>query len=157
MNDRTQPSGPVVEVETAMVAIRRRQTRRTFARTAAAEHPNRVSETGALFGILDLLDGAHRPVAMSEVIGMLDIDQPRASKLVTQGVGRGLIRRHADQQDGRRSLLTLTESGASVVEHAHRDRRSRFAAAMATWTDKERAEFADLLTRFVVGLGSADH
>ena len=79
----------------------------------------------------------------------LGVDQPRASRLVGAVVTAGLLRREADQGDGRRAHLVLTPAGRSHLETVHEFRRARFAAAMADWTATERATFADLLTRFV--------
>lgn len=139
------------EVEAAMVAIRRRQTRRTIAGASGVEVPER----GALFGVLDLLEDATRAgqdLALGAVAEGLGVDQPRASKLVADAVGRGLVRRHADQHDGRRTLLRLTDAGSAVVEQAHHARRATFATAMTDWSATDRAQFARLLTRFVADL-----
>jgi hypothetical protein len=66
----------------------------------------------------------------------------------------GLVRREADQADGRRALLVRTERGNALSEELHRFRRSVFATAMSDWTDADRAAFARLLTRFVESLAS---
>ncbi len=149
-------------VEAAMVAIRRRQNRRAIARTSSGVE---VAERGALFGVLDLIEEAQqagRAIALGEIAEGLGIDQPRASKLVADAVRRGLVRRHADQRDGRRTLLRSTGAGAEVVAHAHHARRSAFAAAMADWSATDRDQFAVLVTRFVADLNrpsppAADH
>jgi DNA-binding MarR family transcriptional regulator len=64
-------------------------------------------------------------------------------------VEAGLVRREADQTDGRRSCLVLTDEGSAALEQAHRARQAAFATAMEGWSAAERAEFARLLTRFV--------
>jgi DNA-binding MarR family transcriptional regulator len=71
---------------------------------------------------------------------------------VAAAVTDGLLFREADQADGRRPRLVLTPAGRARVETVRRFRRERFAAATESWTDSERAAFADLLTRFVAGL-----
>ncbi len=144
-----------------MVAIRRRQSRRAVARLGGV--------TGQAFDVLDVIDGAG-PATVGSVAGSatvgsvagsatvgsvalaLGVDQPRASKLVTAAVDAGWVCRRADQADGRRSVLVLTDAGRDAVEQAHRSRRAVFADAMTAWTDEERGEFARLLTRFVAGL-----
>lgn len=133
----------VERIERAMVTIRRRQRRRTLAR--------RSGVSGQAFDVLDALESG-QAVTVSDIAHVLGVDQPRASKLVTAAVAEGLVRREADQSDGRRSTLVLTEAGRAVVAAAHRTRRTAFAAAMAEWTAAERAEFARLLTRFVEAL-----
>lgn len=135
----------IADIERAMVAIRRRQSRRALARTQGAAGPEH--------DVLDVIEGAGGArVTVSTVAEALGVDQPRASRLVAAAVGAGLVRREADQSDGRRSWLVLTEAGTAALERAHRSRRAAFAAATAGWTEEERAQFARLLTRFVGGM-----
>jgi DNA-binding MarR family transcriptional regulator len=131
----------IAAIERAMVAIRRRQSRRALARLQGAAGPE--------YDVLDVIEGAGEPVTVSTVAGALSVDQPRASRLVAAAVAAGLVRREADQADGRRAWLVLTEAGAAALEQAHRGRQAAFGAAVADWSDAERAEFARLLTRFV--------
>jgi DNA-binding MarR family transcriptional regulator len=105
--------------------------------------------------VLDAIEAAEQagtPATVSGVAAALNVDQPRASKLVAAAVEAGLVRREADQADGRRALLVRTERGNTLSEELHRFRRSIFATAMSDWTDPDRAAFARLLTRFVESL-----
>jgi DNA-binding MarR family transcriptional regulator len=136
---------PVAAVEAAMIAIRRRQTRRTFAVQSGGPDP--VQE------VLDAIEAAEPdPLGVNGVAAALGVDQPRASKLVAAAVAAGLVRREADQADGRRTNLVLTAAGRSQLDAVHTYRRDRFAAAMEDWTRDERTDFAALLTRFVAAL-----
>ncbi|GAA1538977.1 MarR family winged helix-turn-helix transcriptional regulator [Kribbella lupini] len=132
---------PVAEVEAAMIAVRRRQTRRVFAGEAGGDASQQV---------LDALEAA--PLGVNGIAEALGVDQPRASKLVAAAVAAGLVRREADQRDGRRTVLLLTDAGHARLAEAHAYRQARFAAAMETWSAEERKTFADLLTRFVSAL-----
>ncbi|WP_330229524.1 MarR family winged helix-turn-helix transcriptional regulator [Nocardia sp. NBC_00508] len=131
-----------IAVETAMVRIRRRQTRGALSDGAIPV---------AVFRVLDAVaDGAADTVG--ELAPTLGIDQPRASRLVAQAVSSGLLERVADQRDGRRAVLRLTSAGQDAVAAARTGRRKAMAAAMAGWTAAERADFARLLERFVDAL-----
>lgn len=99
--------------------------------------------------MLDVIEGAREPVTVTAIAEVLSVDQPRASRLVAAAVAAGLVNREADQADGRRSHLVLTDAGRAALEQAHRARQGAFAAAMEDWSAAERAEFARLLTRFV--------
>lgn len=134
---------PVVAVERAMVAIRRRQTRRALSRHLPVDP--------AVFGVLDAVDD-NGPCSVTELAPALGVDQPRASRLVARAVDEGLLARQADQADGRRTLLVLTTSGRRQVDAAHAARQRVFAEAMADWTADDRATFARLLTAFIAGL-----
>jgi DNA-binding MarR family transcriptional regulator len=148
-------------IEAGMVAVRRRQTRRALAREQEQqqhrpEQPHRELERDlALFDVVDVVEGGEldgRAVTVTDIAAALDVAQPRASKLVAAAVDAGLIRREADQRDGRRALLIRTVAGRELCDRVHRSRRRRFARATEDWTAAERAAFAQLLTRFVAGL-----
>lgn len=137
---------PVAAVETAMVAIRRRQMLRFFARQAGVQ-----DDSGQQ--VIDAIEAAGaEPIGVNGVAEAIGVDQPRASKLVATAVAAGLVRREADQLDGRRTNLVLTEAGRERLERVHTFRRRKFAAAMDDWSETERETFAVLLTRFVAGL-----
>ncbi|MFI5910225.1 MarR family winged helix-turn-helix transcriptional regulator [Dactylosporangium sp. NPDC051541] len=156
-SERVHDDEHVKAVERAMVAIRRSQTRRALTRLAEqrddAEHAGVVGN--AAVDVLDAIAAAEQagtPATVSGVAATLNVDQPRASKLVAAAVEAGLVRREADQADGRRTALVRTERGNALFEEMHRFRRSIFAAAMSDWPDADRAAFARLLTRFVESL-----
>jgi DNA-binding MarR family transcriptional regulator len=153
-------------VERAMVAIRRSQNRRTLARLAAARPDARPGggrgtaadgASGAGADVLDIIEEAEeagRRATVTSVAAALNIDQPRASKLVAAAVAAGLVQREADQADGRRALLVRTPAGRRLSAEIHAFRRQVCAEAMAGWPGADRAEFARLLTSFVESLGT---
>ncbi|HVW42365.1 MAG TPA: MarR family winged helix-turn-helix transcriptional regulator [Amycolatopsis sp.] len=152
-------------VERAMVALRRSQSRRTLARLAARQPAGSggdrgTAATAASGGGVEVLDAveeaeeAVRPATVTSVAIALGIDQPRASKLVAAAVTAGLVRREADQADGRRALLVRTPAGRRLSAEVHAFRRQVADQAMADWPVGDRAEFARLLTRFVESLGA---
>jgi DNA-binding MarR family transcriptional regulator len=137
---------PVAEVEAAMVAIRRRQTKRMLARAAGL-----ADDSGQQ--VIDAIEAAGpEPLGVNGIAEALGVDQPRASKLVAAAVAAGLVRREADQLDGRRTNLALTRAGHDRLAAVHTLRRARFAEAMTDWPDADKQTFAVLLTRFVTNL-----
>jgi DNA-binding MarR family transcriptional regulator len=156
----------VEAVERAMVAIRRSQNRRTLARLVAARQGARPGDGrrtatdgagGAVADVLDVIEEAEEAggqATVTSVAAALSIDQPRASKLVAATVAAGLVRREADQADGRRALLVRTPAGQRLSAEAHAFRREVFSEAMADWPAADRAEFARLLARFVESLAT---
>jgi DNA-binding MarR family transcriptional regulator len=142
---------PADVIERAFITVRRRQTRRSLAQLA------RTSLPPASFDVLDVIEAAEQAGTIATVSSLaeaLHIDQPRASKLVALAVEVGLVRREADQADGRRSRLVRTAAGRRASERVHRFRRGVFARAMAEWSAHERAQFAAFLDRFVSALES---
>jgi len=144
---------PEDAVERALVAIRRRQSRRVLA--AGARRQGFSADLIATAEILDAIDddaatGPERTV--TGIAQRLRMDQPRASRLVAKTIADGLLERTADQRDGRRSLLTLTAAGHRQLDGIRANGRFQAGQAMADWTAGERDAFADLLTRFVSAL-----
>lgn len=109
------------------------------------------SGTGARFGgpawvrMLEALAAASEPLSVSELGAAIGVDQPRASRLVQQGVQRGLVQREADPQDARRTRVALTEAGRRIATAARGERRQALSRALEAFSDAERAELARLL------------
>jgi DNA-binding MarR family transcriptional regulator len=137
---------PVQEVERAMIAIRRSQSRRVLSRQADVD-PNSV----AVLDVIEECEQAGEPCMVASVRTALSVDQPRASRLVAKAVEDGFVRRDADQRDGRKALLRMTNAGRAALDQVHGVRRQRFAEAMAGWSAREQETFAKLLSRFMDG------
>jgi DNA-binding MarR family transcriptional regulator len=148
----------VAAIERAMVAMRRSWSRRSLQRRAAAARPE--GGTGAAAGVgageaaafqvLDAIESGG-PLTVNGVADALGVDQPRASRLVARAVEAGLVRRGADPDDGRRSVLALTPRGTRVLADGHRVRRAAVEAALAGWSGEDRETFARLLRAYVSG------
>ncbi|WP_240506967.1 MarR family winged helix-turn-helix transcriptional regulator [Thermoactinospora rubra] len=146
----------VAEIEAAVVALRRSQRRRALARLAR-DRGARPELPEAVFELLDAVEAAEREGAaptVTEAADALGVDQPRSSRLAAQALQSGLLRRVADQRDGRRSLLALTPRGREALARIREFRRGVIAEATAGWPAEDRAALARLLTRFVRDFGS---
>lgn len=145
----------VAAIERAMVTMRRSWSRRTLQRRAGDGTAAAIGGTGAAaFQLLDAIEAAADGGEVMTVNGVADalgVDQPRASRLVAAAVEAGLVRRGADPEDGRRSVLTLTLRGARVLAEGHRTRRAAVEAALAGWPAEDRTTFARLLSAYVAG------
>jgi DNA-binding MarR family transcriptional regulator len=147
----------VAAIEQAMVAMRRSWSRRSLQRRAAAARPAGgggreagATAEAAAFQVLDAIESSG-PLTVNGVADALGVDQPRASRLAARAVDAGLVRRGADPDDGRRSILALTPRGARVLADGHRTRRAAVEAALAGWPDQDRETFARLLRAYVTG------
>jgi DNA-binding MarR family transcriptional regulator len=144
----------VAAIEQAMVAMRRSWSRRSLQRRAAAAGSVGAAGAGAAeaaaFQVLDAIESGGA-LTVNGVADALGVDQPRGSRLVARAVEAGLVRRGADPDDGRRSVLALTPRGARVLAEGHRARRAAVEAALAGWPDEDRETFARLLRAYVSG------
>lgn len=97
--------------------------------------------------LLEALVAASGPLSVGEIAEAVGVDQPRASRLVQQGVESGFLQREADPDDARRTRVALTEHGASIARTFRGERRDAVATALEGFTDAERADLAGLLTK----------
>ncbi|MGH1525024.1 MarR family winged helix-turn-helix transcriptional regulator [Leifsonia sp. L25] len=94
-------------------------------------------------------DAEGRQLSVSSLATAIGVDQPRASRLVQEGVERGLVRRVPDPSDARRALIQLTSAGRSQLGEVQDHRRSAVETALASFTPEEARTFAELFARFV--------
>jgi len=140
-------------IESALITIRRR----AIPKAATAKDDGERARSGVqpLLDALEQADALGVPATVGALARLLGLDQSRASKIASVAIEFGLVRRAADQSDGRRSLLRLTRAGEKQLAQAHKMRQAVFETAMADWSQRQRAEFARLLTKFVADLDAS--
>ena len=74
-----------------------------------------------------------------ELARRLRLEKSTVSRLVTNVVGRGWVRREAADGDGRGVLLVLTEAGATAATQQAGTRRDRLTALLDRIPDEQRA------------------
>lgn len=97
--------------------------------------------------LLIALAQAGEPLGVSAIGDAIGVDQPRASRLVSQGVELGLLRREADPDDARRTLIALTDKGRAISTRFRGAQRESVEMALDGFSDEERALLAQLLSR----------
>lgn len=97
--------------------------------------------------MLEVLASASDPLSVSEIGEAIGVDQPRASRLVQQGVELGLLAREADPSDARRTRILLTAEGWRLAQRTRGQRREAVGEALADFSEAERLELARLLTK----------
>ncbi|MFF5624541.1 MarR family winged helix-turn-helix transcriptional regulator [Microbacterium sp. LWH10-1.2] len=103
--------------------------------------------------MLEALAAASAPLSVSDLGAAIGVDQPRASRLVQQGVAHDLVRREADPDDARRTRIALTDEGRRLARGMRGERREVLGKALAAFTDDERAELARLLNKLADNWG----
>ena len=71
--------------------------------------------------MLEALAAASAPLSVSDLGAAIGVDQPRASRLVQQGVAHGFVRREADPDDARRTRIALTDDCLLYTSPSPRD------------------------------------
>ena len=92
---------------------------------------------------------------LSALALQLGVDGSVASRQVAILERSGLITRRPDPQDGRASLLGLSEAGRAVLAHTRQVRSEWAVAALADWTDDEAELLGRLIERLSADLSAA--
>ena len=91
------------------------------------------------------------PLRITDLAAAVHSDPSTVSRQVATLVGMGLLERRADPDDGRATLLAVTDAGTALLGRARQRRDERIAAITEPWEPAEREQFADLLDRFAHG------
>lgn len=99
--------------------------------------------------VLNVVAEAAGEITVGAVARELGIDQSVASRMITDCIGHGYLRRAASQEDGRRTVLHLTADGESLRRRFAAEQRRAFEHITHDWSVEERLQFARLLLRYV--------
>jgi DNA-binding MarR family transcriptional regulator len=110
----------------------------------------------ALTAITRIGNGMDSGVPRAATIGLLaeemNIDPSRASRIASDLIGRGFLRREAVQDDGRKTVLVLTDLAISVFS-GFRDRKwDKLLDLFKDWNDEDIIRFSSLFGRYCDGL-----
>lgn len=102
------------------------------------------------YDVLYTLSKCRKPIRLSELNRRVLLSQPALSRMVDRLVERGLVRREADESDGRGILLGLTEEGRAQQRRTGRPHAVGVARAMKeAYGDDELVELRDLCLKLV--------
>ncbi|WP_157250587.1 MarR family winged helix-turn-helix transcriptional regulator [Nonomuraea typhae] len=93
-------------------------------------------------------------VTVGMVAEVMGVDPSVASRMVSDNIKAGYLRRAASQEDGRRTVLELTAEGGDLMRRFRRHQREAFEYITADWTRQERLEFARLMLKYVSSLAA---
>jgi DNA-binding MarR family transcriptional regulator len=95
------------------------------------------------------------PLRQGALADMLHADPSTVSRHVAALVEQGLVRRVADESDGRASRLVVTDAGRAALEALCTEREIHLARAIAHWSDDDVATFSTLLGRLLDDLSAS--
>ncbi|MFD4183464.1 MarR family winged helix-turn-helix transcriptional regulator [Rhodococcus sp. NPDC058514] len=90
----------------------------------------------ALLGVLGGLATVGK-CRQTELAAILCLSQSSLSRQIAELVDAGLVERHADPEDGRASLVRLTESGAELLRTNRKLRADRLHDLLGDWSQDE--------------------
>lgn len=149
-----EAAAAIVRIDATMQRIRRSIAKREFVAEVLKE-----MDGGIDLQLLDVMGAvshwfpenpgdASREVTVGTVAERLGVDPSRASRLVSEVVDKGYIRRVASQKDSRRIVLEATERGWAFGEEFRRRKGEALIRALRTWTADELVTFSRLLERY---------
>jgi DNA-binding MarR family transcriptional regulator len=95
-------------------------------------------------------------VMVATVAERLNIDPSRASRLVSEMVDQGFVRRAVSQADARRTIIELTGRGQAIVDAVRAYKFLVMGDFLAGWDPRELAAFVPMLDRFAAWIDSIE-
>jgi DNA-binding MarR family transcriptional regulator len=105
----------------------------------------RMERTGQQ--ILAVLTNNESPMRVSAIADAVHVEGPHATRQVQRLEADGFVRRVADPDDRRASLITITPEGASAVRRLRSTVAGWMGQALAGWDEADVAELARLMER----------
>jgi DNA-binding MarR family transcriptional regulator len=92
---------------------------------------------------------------LGDIAEAMKLDASTVSRHVQQLGDRGFIERGPDPEDGRASIISLTDEGSAGLTSSFEQRRDILAEAITDWNDEDRELLRAQLIRLATALG--DH
>jgi DNA-binding MarR family transcriptional regulator len=94
------------------------------------------------------------PLRQSALADLVHADRSTVSRHVTALVEQGLVRRDADDSDGRASVLVVTDAGRAQLDRLRAEREAYLRDVTTGWTDEELRTFTVLFDRLLDGIAA---
>jgi DNA-binding MarR family transcriptional regulator len=115
-----------------------------------------VAQFYALTAIVRIEGGIGRERPEAATVGLLaeemNLDPSRASRIAGDLISKGYLRREADQEDGRRTVLRLTERAGTAMAALRERKWAKLVEVFADWSDEDIRTFATLFERYREGM-----
>ena len=89
------------------------------------------------------------PMRLSDLAAAVHVDASTVSRQAAQLVTEQLLARQPDPEDGRASVVALSDAGIRFVEEMIQRRRAFIDSTVADWSAEDLRTFTSLLHRFV--------
>ncbi|WP_240516850.1 MarR family winged helix-turn-helix transcriptional regulator [Marivivens niveibacter] len=120
-----------------------------------------IGQFYSMTAVARIIYGIGRDEPQEATIGLLaeelNIDPSRASRVASDLIKRGLVRRRASQEDGRKSILEFTQEAIDLLSAYRALKWTKAIEVYKDWPAEDIAAFSRLLQRYVDGVGKALH
>jgi DNA-binding MarR family transcriptional regulator len=121
-----------------------RRARRVIRERAREVHPELQPSTYLMLGHIR----EHGPLRPASMCASFDIDKAAISRQVQHLLELGLVDRTQDPEDGRATLLRLSDEGSRRMADVAAHRRKDLDERLADWSADDLVGFADELARY---------
>lgn len=135
----------------AEVGVLIKRVRRVIAERAQEVHESLHPSTFLL--LTHLADNG--PLRASAIVGHFAMDKAAVSRQVQHLLDLGLVDRTPDPEDGRATLLSVSDDGRRRLQDVAVHRRKLLDERLGDWGDEELADFAAVLARYNTTLDRA--
>lgn len=115
-----------------------------------------MTQFHALSAIVRIEAGQGRSTAMEPTVGLLAeemaVDPSRASRIAADLVERGYVRREVSQEDGRRSVLGLTDQARDLFDAFRAAKWQHMVRLFQGWSESDIIDFARLFATYARGM-----
>jgi DNA-binding MarR family transcriptional regulator len=94
---------------------------------------------------------------VSDLAALVELDTSTVSRHVKMLEEHRIIERGPDPEDGRASLVRLSDEGRASMQAAFERRFERIKSVLEPWSEADRSDLQRLLTRLAEDLRAADH
>lgn len=91
-----------------------------------------------------------KSVAMKDLSEFLSITPPSTTVLVQHLIGHRLVQRQQDKTDRRAVYLSLTKTGANVLQTTLKSKMKNFAALLKNLNQNEQGQLLQILNKMVI-------
>ena len=110
-----------------------------------------LTHFSALTAIMRIQNGIGRdaePATIGLLATEMNIDPSRASRIASDLINRGYLRREAAQDDGRKSILALTQQAIDDMTAFKNKKWSNIMQVFCDWSPEDIAAFSKLFVRY---------
>ena len=130
------------------VGVLIRRVRRVIGERARGVHESLQPASYLMLGYI----AEHGPVRASAVVEDFDVDKGAISRQVQHLIDLGLVDRSPDPDDGRATLLAVTDEAVRRMQDVSAHRRKWLDEQLGDWSDAELADFVGDLGRYNAAL-----
>lgn len=134
------------------VGVLIRRVRRVIGVRARAVHESLQPASYLMLGYV----AEHGPIRASAMVEVFEIDKGAVSRQVQHLIDLGLIERTPDPEDGRATLLSITDDAVRRMQDVAEHRRKWLDEQLGDWSDTQLAAFAGELARYNAALSPPD-